>query len=217
MNKGAGRGKPGTKVTITVLHQFTGKREKITITRDVIPLISVRGYRRSDEAGHWAHFVDPGHKIGYIRLNAFQENTGQELDKAGADLLDQGRPGLVLDLRFNPGGLLSTAVNVSDRFLEKGVVVSTRGRAVQSVSYKAHKFGTYKDFPLAVLVNNWSASASEIVAGALKDHGRATLVGSRTYGKGIVQSILPVETGRSAVYLTTARFVGPAGTSFPGT
>ncbi|HUW55055.1 MAG TPA: S41 family peptidase [Planctomycetota bacterium] len=207
------RGKKGTKVTITIVHEGERKPIDLTITRDVIPLISVRGYRRNDEAGHWDYFVDPEHKIGYIRLNAFQENSVQELDKAVADLESKGMKGLVLDLRFNPGGLLSTAVNVADRFLENGVVVSTRGRAVQSVSYKAHKFGTYRDFPLALLVNNWSASASEIVAGAVQDHRRGIIVGEHTFGKGSVQNVIPLRGGKSALKLTTAYYYTPSGRS----
>lgn len=207
------RGKKGTKVAITIVHEGERKMIDLTITRDVIPLISVRGYRRKDEAGHWDHFVDPEHKIGYIRLNAFQENSVKDLDKAVAELQSEGMKGLVLDLRFNPGGLLSTAVNVADRFLEEGVVVSTRGRAVRSVSYKAHKFGTYKNFPLAILVNNWSASASEIVAGAIQDHRRGIIVGERTFGKGSVQNVIPLRGGKSALKLTTARYYTPSGRS----
>ena len=207
------RGKKGTKVTITIVHEGERKPIDRTITRDVIPLISVRGYRRKDQTGHWDYFVDPEHKIGYIRLNAFQENTVRELDDAVAEVQGKGMEGLVLDLRFNPGGLLSTAVSVADRFLEKGVIVSTRGRAVQPVSYKAHKFGTYKDFPLAVLVNNWSASASEIVAGAVQDHHRGIIVGEKTFGKGSVQNVIPLRGGKSALKLTTAHYYTPAGRS----
>lgn len=205
------RGKKGTKVTITIVHEGERKPVDMTITRDVIPLISVRGYRRADQAGHWDYMVDPEHKLGYIRLTAFQENTVEDLDKAVKELEGQGMKGLVLDLRFNPGGLLSSAVAVSDRFLEEGTIVSTRGRAVQSVSYEAHKSGTYKYFPLAVLVNNWSASASEIVAGAIQDHRRGVVVGERTFGKGSVQNVIPLQGGKAALKLTTARYYTPAG------
>ncbi|HUU42285.1 MAG TPA: S41 family peptidase [Planctomycetota bacterium] len=207
------RGPKGTKVTITIRHEGERRDVDLTITRDVIPLISVRGYRRMDEAGHWDFFVDPDKKIGYIRLSAFRENTAEELDGAMDVLRRNGMKALVLDLRFNPGGLLSSAVNVSDRFLDEGVIVSTRGRAVKPVSYEAHKLGTYEHFPMAVLVNNWSASASEIVAGAVQDHGRAIVIGESTFGKGSVQNVIPLQGGKAALKLTTARYYTPSGRS----
>jgi len=205
------RGKKDSKVTITIVHEAERKPIDLTITRDVIPLISVRGYRRSDVVGHWDYFVDKEHKIGYIRLSAFQENTVQELDKAVSDLEEAGMKGLILDLRFNPGGLLSTAVTVADRFLDEGVIVSTRGRSVPPVSYSAHKMGTYKYFPLVVLVNNWSASASEILAGAVQDNHRGILVGEKTFGKGSVQNVIPLQGGKAALKLTTAHYYTPSG------
>ena len=207
------RGKKGTKVTITVLHQGETKLVDMTITRDVIPIYSVRGYKREGDNGQWGFFVDEDRKIGYIRLRAFQEKTREELDHAVDELKKKGMQALVLDLRFNPGGLLSSAVEVSDRFIEKGVIVSTRGRAVPESSFRAHKFGTYEHFPLAVLVNNWSASASEIVAGAMQDHHRGVVVGERTFGKGSVQNVIPLQGGKAALKLTTARYYTPAGRS----
>jgi carboxyl-terminal processing protease len=207
------RGERNSKVNITILHEGEKKPTDLSITRDVIPLLSVRGYRRADGVGHWDFFADKEHKIGYIRVSAFQENTVQELDKAVADLSDAGMKGLILDLRFNPGGLLSTAVTMSDRFLEDGVIVSTRGRAVPPVTYSAHKIGTYKAFPLVVLVNNWSASASEIFGGAIQDNHRGILVGMRTFGKGSVQNVIPLQGGKAALKLTTARYYTPSGRS----
>jgi len=195
------RGKPGTKVTITVLHQFTGKREEITITRDVIKVHSVRA----------SHIVDEKAKIGYIRMNNFQRTTADELDEAVRKLLEKGMRGLVLDLRRNPGGLLDSAVAVSDRFIDKGLIVSTKGRVADTVHrFDAHKAGTYPDFALAVLVSGFSASGSEIVAGAIQDHHRGILVGSRTFGKGSVQSILSLEGG-CKLRLTTAHYYTPSG------
>jgi carboxyl-terminal processing protease len=193
------RGKPGTKVVITVLHQLTGKREKLTITRDIIKVRSVRA----------AHLADEDAKIGYIRLNNFQRSSADELDQAVKKLTGEGMRALVLDLRRNPGGLLDSAVAVADRFVGKGLIVKTKGRTEGTEHrFDAHKAGTYPDFPLAVLVSGYSASGSEIVAGAVQDHRRGILVGKRTFGKGSVQSILSLEGG-SKLRLTTARYYTP--------
>jgi len=195
------RGRPGTKVTITVVHQLNGKRETLTIRRDVIKVKSVRA----------AHMVDDQAKIGYVRMNNFQRTTPDELDQAVKRLLANGMKALVLDLRRNPGGLLDSAVAVADRFIEKGIIVSTKGRNPQSThQFEAQKDDTYPNFPLAVLVSNFSASGSEIVAGALQDHHRAIIVGQRTFGKASVQSILSLEGG-CKLRLTTARYYTPAG------
>ena len=207
------RGKKGTKVTITVVHQGESKPVDMTITRDVIPLISVRGYRRSNGNGEWDYMVDEENKIGYIRLTAFQKNTLADLDKAYHELEKKGMKGLVLDLRFNPGGLLSTAIQVSDRFIDKGVIVSTRGRTVKSVTYQANQSKSYKPVPLVILINNWSASASEIVAGAVQDHHRGVIVGEKSFGKGSVQNIIRLQGGKAALKLTTARYYTPLGRS----
>jgi carboxyl-terminal processing protease len=195
------RGKPGTPVTITVIHEGTGRREKLTITRDIIKVRSIRAARMVDDAA----------KIGYIRMTNFQRTTVEELDAAVRKLLDQGMRALVLDLRRNPGGLLDSAVGVCDRFIESGVLVSTRGRLPETVHrYEATKRGTYPNFPVAVLVSSSSASASEIVAGALQDHHRAIIVGTRTFGKGSVQSVLPLDEG-CRLRLTTAKYFTPSG------
>lgn len=207
------RGPKGTTVNISIRHEGERKDVDVAITRDVIPLLSVRGYKRSDTDGHWDWFVDPVHKIGYLRLSAFQENSLQELEKAIAEMQEKGMKGLVIDLRFNPGGLLSAAVTISDKFIEDGIIVSTRGRAYPSESYKAHKAGTYPNFPLAVLINNWSASASEIFAGAVQDHHRGVLVGDKSFGKGSVQNVIPLQGGKAALKLTTARYYTPSGRS----
>ena len=195
------RGKPGTKVTITVVHEGRAKREKITITRDIIKVHSIRATRMVDEKA----------KIGYVRMSNFQKTTADELDDAVKKLQDEGMKALILDLRRNPGGLLDSAVAVSDRFIAKGLIVSTKGRADGTAHrFDAHKRGTYPNFPLAVLISGYSASGSEIVAGAIQDHHRGILVGKRTFGKGSVQTILPINDG-AKLRLTTAKYYTPSG------
>ena len=195
------RGKPGTPVTITVLHQLTGKREKLTIVRDIIKVHSVRA----------AKFADEKAKIGYIRVNNFQRTTAEELEAAIKKLRGDGMRALVIDLRRNPGGLLDSAVAVSDLFIDNGLIVTTKGRTPDSTHrFEAHKEGTFGDFPLAVLISAYSASGSEIVAGAIQDHHRGILVGTRSFGKGSVQSILALDGG-CKLRLTTARYYTPSG------
>ncbi|MDN3515251.1 MAG: S41 family peptidase [Candidatus Brocadia sp.] len=196
------RGKLGSKITLTVVHEGDTVATDITIERAKIYVNSIRG----------ARIVDDDYKIGYLAVSNFQENTIKDMDAAVQDLLKKGMKSLILDLRFNPGGLLNTAVDMADKFLEKGIIVSTQGRdKTQNYVYQAHKKGTYPNFPLVVMVNNGSASASEIVAGALKDHKRGLLLGVKTFGKGSVQSLIPVGDGKAALKLTTARYYTPSG------
>ncbi|MBM2834294.1 MAG: hypothetical protein HW406_1455 [Candidatus Brocadiaceae bacterium] len=196
------RGKLGTKITLTVVHEGDTTTTDITIERAKIHVKSIRG----------ARMVDNDYKVGYLAVTNFQENTVRDMDAAIQDLLKKGMKCLVLDLRFNPGGLLNVAVDMADKFLERGVIVSTKGRdKTQNYVYQAHKKGTYPNFPLVVLVNNGSASASEIVAGAIKDHKRGLLLGIKTFGKGSVQSLIPVGNGKAALKLTTARYYTPSG------
>src|SRR5512134_2727738 len=196
------RGEPGTKVTISIVREGLSEPRAFTITRDIIKIKSVKSKTMGDG-------------IAYIKLIQFQQDTNSELEKALQAALKekQGLKGLVLDLRNNPGGLLDQAVKVADEFVESGLIVYTDGR-IESQKYKyfARKEGTYTGFPMVVLVNAGSASASEIVAGALQDHGRAILLGAPTFGKGSVQTILPLEDG-SALRLTTARYFTPNGRS----
>ncbi len=196
------RGEPGTKVTISIVREGLNEPRAYTITRDIIKIKSVKSKAMGDG-------------IAYVKLTQFQQDTSSELEKAlqAAQKEKGGLRGLVLDLRNNPGGLLDQAVKVSDEFIESGLIVYTDGR-IESQKYKylAHKEGTWTGFPIVVLVNAGSASASEIVAGALQDHGRAILLGTRTFGKGSVQTILPLEDG-SALRLTTARYYTPNGRS----
>ncbi|MFQ5962847.1 MAG: S41 family peptidase [Candidatus Scalinduaceae bacterium] len=196
------RDKPHTKVKITVVHEGENEPVDITIERANIHIKSVRG----------AKIVDKESKIGYIAVSSFQENTINDMDSVIKDLRKQGLESLVLDLRFNPGGLLNIAVDMADRFIKKGVIVTTKGRhKSQDHKYKAHRSRTYPKFPLIILVNNGSASASEIVAGAIKDHKRGLLLGTKTFGKGSVQSLIPIENRNSALKMTTARYYTPSG------
>ena len=197
------RGPKGTQVTITIMREGFTKPREFTLTRDVIPVRSVRHELLEKQ-------------YGYIRLSQFQEKTEGELDKALKALEEESKgsmKGLVLDLRNNPGGLLDQAVKVTDRFIESGLIVSMEGRREdQKMKFFAHSQGTIARYPLIVLVNGGSASASEIVAGAIQDHGRGILVGTQTFGKGSVQTIFPLKDG-SGVRLTTARYFTPNGRS----
>jgi carboxyl-terminal processing protease len=196
------RGEPGTQVTIWIVREGLSEPRSFTITRDIIKIKSVKSKPMGDG-------------IGYVKLTQFQQDTDGDLEKALQTLTKEkgGLKGLVLDLRNNPGGLLDQAVKVADKFVESGLIVYTDGRIEnQKFKYFAHKDGTYLGFPMVVLVNAGSASASEIVAGALQDHGRAILLGMPTFGKGSVQTIIPMEDG-SAIRLTTARYYTPNGRS----
>jgi carboxyl-terminal processing protease len=196
------RGEPGTKVTIAVVRESSTDAKVYTITRDIIKVKSVR-----------SKYLGDG--IGYIRLAQFQQDSHAEVERAIQGFLKEkdGLKGLVLDLRNNPGGLLDQAVKIADEFIDSGLIVYTDGRVeAQKTKYAAHKDGTYTGFPIVVLVNAGSASASEIVAGALQDHGRAIILGQRTFGKASVQTILPLDDG-SALRLTTARYYTPNGRS----
>ena len=209
------RGEPGSQVTISIRHVGSEEEIDVTITREIIEIHSVRGYRRLANGEGWDYWVNPEEKIGYIRLSAFQENTVAELDGAMSTLVAEGVRGLVLDLRSNAGGLLGSAVAVADRFVPEGVVVSIRGRVEGTKEERAHADDDYPaEMLLAVLVNRYSASGSEIVAGALQDYSRATLIGEETFGKGSVQKVIPLRDNASAIKLTTAKYYTPSGRSF---
>ncbi len=191
------RGKPGTKVKLTILREGATKPIELVITRAIIHVKSVKYKRFGD--------------IGYVKITQFQDGTTKELKKA----LDKlGKiDGLVLDLRNDPGGLLKEAVGVCDLFIKKGVIVSIRGRNKNDVQYfYAHDDGDEPTYPMVVLINAGTASAAEIVSGCLKDHKRAIVMGVRSFGKGSVQSIIPLGDG-SALRLTTARYYTPNGKS----
>jgi carboxyl-terminal processing protease len=204
------KGKEGEEVTIGVMHQGGSQVEHLKMPRAKIHVPTVQGDSYKPD-GNWNFMIDPEKKIGYVRLTAFSRNTGAELKKALTELKAQGMKGLVLDLRFNPGGLLTTAVEVADLFLEEGKIVSTKGRNTEERTQFAKRSGTFSGFPMAVLVNRFSASASEIVSAALQDHKRAIVVGERTWGKGSVQNVIELEGGKSQLKLTTASYHRPSG------
>src|SRR5579863_10266869 len=199
------KGPVDTKTKLTILRKGTDNPIYVTLTREIIHVKPVS-------------FRTNGGDIGYIRISSFSEQTGDELKKAIADIAkqipQQGLAGYVLDLRNNPGGLLDQAVSVSSAFLARGEVVSTRGRRPDETQrFTAHGGDLTKGKPLVVLINGGSASASEIVAGALHDHKRATVIGTRSFGKGSVQTIIPLGGGHGALALTTARYFTPSGHS----
>jgi carboxyl-terminal processing protease len=197
------RGKPNTPITLTIVREGARKPLKIKLIREVIQVKSVK-----------SRLLEPG--FGYLRITQFQAKTAQNLQQELQTLAQQNKAplkGLVLDLRNNPGGVLNGAVDVADDFLEDGAIVQTKGRGNGSdQSFKATPGDLLKGAPMVVLVNGGSASASEIVAGALQDHHRALILGERTFGKGSVQTILPLGNG-TAVKLTTARYYTPNGRS----
>jgi carboxyl-terminal processing protease len=198
------RGAVNTKIKIRIMRKGQDKPVEMTLTREVIKVLSVRSRSEGDD-------------VGYIRITQFTEQTNEGLKKAIADLTAQNGDklkGFIVDLRNNPGGLLDQAISVSDAFLEKGEIVSTRGRNENETQRFTAKPGDLiKNKPVIVLINGGSASASEIVAGAMQDHKRATIVGTRSFGKGSVQTIIPLGSGNGALRLTTARYFTPSGRS----
>jgi len=197
------RGKPGDPITLTIIRESEEKPLVITVVRDIIKTKSVR-----------FETLEPG--FGYLRISSFQSHTVESLRQAIYQLKEDNSgklKGIVLDLRNNPGGILTAAVGVSDMFLNKGMIVYTEGRKKDSkLKFNAKPNAKLPDVPLIVLVNAGSASASEIVAGALQDHGRGIIMGEKTFGKGSVQTILPMNNN-AALKLTTARYYTPNGRS----
>lgn len=205
------RGDPGSPVTLTIRREGIPDDQDYVIHRAVINVPTVLGDRYLPD-GTWDYRLEADPSLGYVRITAFSEHTAEELRTALEGLLAQGVKGVILDLRNNPGGLLRGAVEICDLFLKKGTIVSTRSRdPYSSETYEAQEAGTLPYFPLAVLVNENSASASEIVAACLQDHDRAVVIGERTYGKGSVQNIIPLEGGSSALKLTVASYWRPSG------
>jgi carboxyl-terminal processing protease len=199
------RGPVNTKIKLTIMRKGQDKPIEVSITRDIIRVRSVRSRVEGDD-------------VGFIRISQFNEQTSEGLKKAITDITTQVQKdklrGYILDLRNNPGGLLDQAISVSDAFLERGEIVSTRGRnAEETQRYSARPGDLTNGKPIIVLVNGGSASASEIVAGALQDHKRATVLGTRSFGKGSVQTIIPLGNNNGALRLTTARYYTPSGKS----
>ncbi len=196
------RGDPGSKITLTILHEKSDKPIDMPLVREKISVTSVK-----------VREIEPG--FAYIRISQFQDDTAPDLEKKLGDLIKKNGPqkGAILDLRSNPGGLLTAAVGVSDDFLDSGTIVTTRGRLQDSnLSFEAHPGDLLHGSPMVVLADNGTASAAEIVAGALKDNHRALIIGRRTFGKGVVQTVLPLDA-EHAVKITTARYYTPNGTS----
>jgi carboxyl-terminal processing protease len=199
------RGPVNTKIKLTIMRKGQDKPIEVSITRDIIRVRSVRSQVEGDD-------------VGYIRLTQFNEQTTDGLKKAITDITakvsNDKLKGYILDLRNNPGGLLDQAISVSDAFLQKGEIVSTRGRNPEETQrFNARPGDLTNGKPVIVLINGGSASASEIVAGALQDHKRVTVIGTRSFGKGSVQTIIPLGSGNGALRLTTARYFTPSGRS----
>jgi carboxyl-terminal processing protease len=209
------QGDPGQKITLTVLHEGSKEPVDIEITRAKIEVQSVLGdVRKPDNPKEWEFFVDKPNKIAFLRLNAFTKTSADDLKHDLVQLQKEGMRGLVLDLRNNPGGLLKSAVDISNLFLDEGRIVSTKGRNQKEDIYDVDPAKTLvpaKECAVAVLINRGSASASEILAAALQDHNRAIVIGERSYGKGSVQNILNMENGNTALKLTTASYWRPSG------
>ena len=206
-------GTPNTKVTITV--ERGDETLDIDIVRNHIKVQAVKGFMRDGGGeGEWRYLIDPQAGIAYFRLTQFTPKCAEELEtaiehatsKAGGSL-----GGVILDLRFNPGGLLDEAISIADLFLDEGTIVSTKGRAYEGHVATAHTAGTLPEFPLVVLVNGQSASASEVLSGALSDHHRAVVIGTRSFGKGSVQSVRPLASGAGVLKLTEQYYYLPSG------
>lgn len=194
------KGLDGTNVDLVVLNRSNQAR-RLRLTRQRVDVPSVESIQ----------IIDEDFGIGYFRLASFQKTTNRDVDAALWKLHQQGMRSLIVDVRGNPGGLLTASVEVADKFVSQGAIVSTRGRSSgEDFDYKAHAVGTWR-VPLIVLIDGDSASASEIFAGAIRDHRRGTLVGSRSYGKGSVQGIFPLGVANAGVRLTTAKFYSPSG------
>lgn len=207
-------GAPDTIVKLTVVHEGEKTPVEISVKRGVVQVHSIKGYKRDGAGTGWDYLLDPEHRIAYVRITNFMDSTAADLDRALLGLIHsrESLRGIILDLRFNPGGLLKAGVDVADRFLDSGAIVSVgKPGAKDQEVYTARVEGTYPKIPLVVLVNEYSASAAEIVAGALKDHRRGVLIGTRSFGKGSVQNLVTLDNGNAALKLTTHYYYLPSG------
>ncbi len=204
-------GSPGSEVTLTIEHPEPDPAapRQVTIRRENIPRDPIRGWSRSPTGG-WLFMLDQDARIGYIRLTKFTPDAADRMDAVVNRLLRAAPRALVLDLRDNTGGLFDSGIAVADRFLESGLLVHRSGRKTEK-SWNATREVTYPHLPMAVLINGSSASAAEMVAGALRDHGRAAIVGERSYGKASVQEVVELDRGAGAIKLTTAYYYLPGG------
>lgn len=204
------KGKIGTTVKVAIERAAGGERQDLEIARELVRADSVLGDRRRPD-DQWNFFLGEEKKIGYVRITTFGRHTADDLRSALIELTQGGMQGLVLDLRFNGGGLLTSGIEVADLLVGSGRIVSTAGRNAPQRIWDAKQEGTFEGFPIVAIVNRTTASASEIVAACLQDHQRAAIVGERTWGKGSVQNIVELEAGRSALKLTTAGYLRPSG------
>jgi len=212
------KGDAGEAVTIGIRHVGSPEIKRVRLVRAVIEVATVMGDHYNAD-GTWDFMLDKQKKVGYIRLSHFSRRSADEMREALDTLKKQGMKSLVLDLRFNPGGLLSQAIAIADLFVDDGRIVSTKGKNTEERVWNATKAGTYTGFPMAVLVNRYSASASEILSACLQDHKRAVVVGERSWGKGSVQNVIDIPGASSALKLTTASYHRPNGHNihrFPG-
>lgn len=203
-------GKAGTKVKLVIEREGEAKPLEFNLVRGTVELETVLGHKRNAD-DTWDYVIDPENQICYVRLGGFQESTARDLEQLMRKLYKAGIKGFVLDLRFNPGGLLDQAVKISDLFIDDGMIVTIKPRQGAQTSYMGKSEGSYTTFPMVCLVNGYSASASEIVSACLQDHGRAVIMGSRSYGKGSVQTIIPFEETGGLLKITTATFWRPSG------
>lgn len=202
-------GTPGTPVRLSV-RRADGRVDDLQLVRDIIQINPIRGWSRRPGGG-WRLWLDEPRRIAYVRVIKFMPNVVRQLDAVIEPLLERGLSALVLDLRENTGGLLRTAIDVADRFLDRGIIVATRGPKAEAREWFAQPEDTYPPVRVVVLVNRATASAAEIVAGALKDHRRALIVGERTYGKGSVQELISLQDQQTAIKITTGFYYLPSG------
>ncbi len=203
-------GAAGTEVTIGVRRENEEVTRRIVIRRGPVSIKTVRGFRKTGD-GEWDYMIDAAAGLGYVRVSNFSQTTVRDLDAALKSMASAGMRGLIIDLRYDPGGLMHEAIRLVDRFVATGPILATVTRRKVVQQYNATAPGTYRKVKLAVLVNGGSASSSEIVAGSLQARGRAVIIGERTFGKGSVQHLITLSDGESAVKLTVAYYRLPNG------
>lgn len=204
------QGPIGKTVKLQILRPGKKTPTEVSLTRELITVKTIRGYEYNDD-DTWNYWISDEPKIAYVRLSSFGRRSAKELEDVLRTLVSLEMEGLILDLRFNPGGLLDSAIEMADLFLKSGNIVSVRGRNVPEKSWDARSRETLPDFPIAVLVNGYSASASEVLSACLQDNDRAVVVGERTWGKGSVQNVIRIDEGKSILKLTTASYHRPSG------
>jgi carboxyl-terminal processing protease len=203
-------GRPGEAVVLGVKHAGSDDIQQITVVRDVVRLPSIQGDRYTPDHG-WEFMLDDQKKIGYVRLTEVGRQSVSEMREALGELMDRGMKRLVLDLRSNPGGLMEGSVGIANLFVDSGTIVRIKGRSGGEEVIKAKAVNTLPGFPMAVLVNQNTTSAAEIIAACLQDHERAVIIGQRTHGEGLVKQLIHVNGGKNALKLPTAAYYRPSG------